>query len=325
MLRYRLECLMKKAMTHQLVFDKGYAIESGKTVGWFSSQVVPLPKSERMVVSWNCRAENGTSVEIKVRIKASEGWTPWMSYGIWGNGKTKGSISNQVYGSVGLEVDEIIATKGMSSCQVGFNLVRESDTQESPILTGLFVAVKDSVVHTPLEIVNIDLEVPQISQMMLHNIGTIACSPTALTMVLKYYGFEKGALEVADNCYDAGSSSYGNWSYNVAYAGSQNFEAYVDYCSSVESLMKMVQCGIPIVVSVQTDDVIAGAPQAYPEGHLLVVRGFWQEEETYVIVNDPASKSEGAVRRLYKLSDFLKIWRRVIYVVKPRSCISICN
>ncbi|MCH4887464.1 hypothetical protein EZV73_07770 [Acidaminobacter sp. JC074] len=316
MLVYSLKDMIENAHLENLEYEDGYRLIDEKSLGRFESQALEVPETHRMVVSWNALVEFGGYVEVFIRVQTSGAWSPWMTYGKWCKSYSRGSITDQVYGHVRLDIDEVVSKEPINMCQLAFEITCDS---YKPHMRDLFLAVEDvKDIKTP-EVLNIDLEVPMVSQMLIHDIGTIACSPTALTMVLNYYGFEMKALDVARNSYDSGSDMYGNWAYNVAFAGSCNFEAYVDYCYDISSLMTYIQSGIPIVASVKTPEVISGAPQAYPEGHLMVIRGFLQEDdEAYIIVNDSASKTERDVKRYYKLEDFLKIWRHVIYVVRTK-------
>jgi len=51
------------------------------------------------------------------------------------------------------------------------------------------------------------------------------CSPTSLTMLLKYYGKNLEPNDVTKGTFDTGSEAYGNWPQNVAYAGEQGMKA----------------------------------------------------------------------------------------------------
>ena len=318
MLVYKLNDIKDKANLSQMIYHDGYKVEEGMIKGRFESQELTLPSTNRMVVSWNALVEVGSYVEVFIKVKSKGKWSPWMSYGKWCKSYSRGSVPKQNYEDVMMDIDEVISENPITMCKIAFEITRKSENDDSPIVKDLFIAIEQNKPMALTEVLNIDLEVPMVSQMLIHDIGIIACSPTALAMVLNYYGYEMNAIDVARNCYDNSSDTYGNWAYNVAFAGSCEFEAYVDYCHDVAKLIHYIQRGIPIVASVKTPEIISGAPQAYPEGHLMVIRGFAQEEVPYVIVNDPASKTERDVKRYYKLSDFLKIWRNVIYVVKTR-------
>ena len=315
MLVYKLDDLIEKGQYTHVLYHDGLVLAEGQLEGKFISDILEI-KKKKIVVSWNTDTQEGVYVEVFIRTN-QKSWSPWMTYGKWCNGYNLGSQDKQVYGDVGIYIDEINSDVNINSCQVKVVLSRE-DAWKTVKVRDLFIVTEEIKTSGYLEIPNIDLEVPMISQMLIHDIGNIACSPTALNMILNYYGCDIQTLDVAKGCYDTGSNIYGNWTYNMAFASECGFEAYVDYCYDIRKLTFYIKRGIPIVASVRTDEIITGAPQAYPEGHLLVVRGFLQEDESYVIVNDPASKTEEDVKRYYKLEEFLKIWKHVIYVVKTR-------
>lgn len=319
MLAYRLNEMQVKWLNY-IKFDNGYILEKSQHCGRFESEELHIKNTNRMVLSWNVVLDKGSYIELFIKTKFEDQWSPWMTYGKWCGAYSKGSIANQSYEFVELDIDEIISNQRIDTCQIAFELTRSSKEIKSPIVNDLFLSIEVEKTECPQvsQVPNIDLEVPKISQMLIKDIGSIACSPTALTMVLNYYGQEADALNSSINCYDVGADIYGNWAYNVAFAGSRHLEAYVDYCNDISELIAYIKRGVPIVTSVKTDEIIDGSPQAYPEGHLLVVRGFSQKDEPYIIVNDPASKNDEDVKRYYKLDSFIKIWRNVIYVVKTK-------
>jgi len=149
-----------------------------------------------------------------------------------------------------------------------------------------------------------------ISQMNIPEIGKSICSPTSLTMLINNYDYLKDAYDVA--------KVYGNWSYNMAYASEIGFKSFVRFCENVDILIKYISSGIPVAASIKTTDKddLKGAPQIFPSGHLLVIRGFLTNGKTQIIVNDPASKDVENVKRYYEFSEFLKVWNKVIYVLE---------
>lgn len=156
--------------------------------------------------------------------------------------------------------------------------------------------------------------------MIVPEIGNVICSPTSLSMVLEYYGQNMDTEEVAANVLDNGPNIYGNWSYNASYAGTMGLDAYVARFSSVNEIKEKIAEGIPVIASIKTNSekTLEGAPQTYPSGHLIVIRGFIEKDgEEYVIVNDPASPEVKNVRREYKLSGFETAWNKVVYILNP--------
>lgn len=167
---------------------------------------------------------------------------------------------------------------------------------------------------------DVALQVPLRAQLPVPDIGRIICSPTSLAMVMHYYGHNEDTEQVAAGARDNGAGIYGNWSYNVAYAGERGFTAWVERCSSFEDVKEYLKRGVPVTASIRTakDDPLPGAVMPYPAGHLLVVTGLAEEGgEPYVLVNDPAAHSDDDVPRRYPLERFLPTWRNVIYVVQP--------
>lgn len=310
--------ILDDAIWFNIAMDQGIQLIDDEIKGSLQSKPLTVDPCHKMVLSWNTTTREKNGVEVKIRVK-HQCWGPWLSYGMWStHGQSTGSIRYEKSDHAWLDIDEVCDEEEMTIIQLRIDFYRQNRFYPSPVLHDVFVSIDKKEKSHLLNVPNIDIEVPEVSQMMLSEIGNIACSPTALTMILNYYGHAISALDTAKSCFDNGEGIYGNWAYNVAFAGECGFEAYVDYCDDVGRLIQYVQQGMPVVVSVKSNVMITGAPQAYPEGHLLVVRGFLNEDIPYVIVNDPASRSQEEVKRYYQLSEFLSIWRRVIYVIKTK-------
>ena len=71
-------------------------------------------------------------------------------------------------------------------------------------------------------------------------------------------------------------------------------------------MLPYLEAGIPIVVSVRFTR--AELPEAgyATSGYLLVIVGFTAAGD--VIVNDPASSDDAAVRRVYPRAEFANVW-----------------
>jgi hypothetical protein len=150
-------------------------------------------------------------------------------------------------------------------------------------------------------------------------------------MVLAYWADETGvtrwrtsvadfAASVRDER-DGASWQYGNWSFNVAQVnaiGEGDLRAFVTRFDGIEQLERLVLAGIPVVVSASwRSGELDEAAIASTNGHLMVVRGF--SENGDVIVNDPASPTDG-VRRKLRRKRFDSAWSnsgRAGYVIHP--------
>lgn len=316
MLKVKLEDL--EIESSNCVLNHTIAIPENQSTCELISKWLPIQQSNKLVVSWNCKTDVSNHLELFAKVKdEKKNISNWLSYGQWSKDES-GSVDGQCHEMFGIDVDEIYSEDKIQYIKIKVILSRKYSEAKSPELVGLYIAEKRAFQESIIEVPNIDLEVPEMSQMLIHDIGSVACSPTSLAMVLNYYGQDLQVLDVAKGCYDVAADIYGNWAYNVAFASELGFEAYVDYCEDITTLVTYIQSGLPIVASVKTTETITNAPQAYPEGHLLVIRGFKKDDVSYVIVNDPASKTEEDVKRYYLLEEFLSIWRHVIYVIKPR-------
>ncbi len=146
------------------------------------------------------------------------------------------------------------------------------------------------------------------------------CSPTSLAMVLEFWGDKKGTDEVALAVRDRASQLFGNWPANAAYAAKSGFDARVARLESLTDLENEIAAGRPVVVSLTFGDgELPGAPIRKTGGHLIVVSGF--DAAGDVIVDDPAGKGSGQVRRVYPRAAFHKAWRvnkrGLAYLVGP--------
>ncbi len=299
-----------------LVNEDGLILKDSTKDGEYTSKVIKTKPFSELVASWNSKTSPDCDIEVKIRVQSSQ-WSKWLSYGKWiDQGMNIGSISNQSDDVAKISIDEIICKEKCEAFQ--FKVVLTSKNESSPKLRNLYVSLNSNATKRPYNISDIDIEVPTISQMEIPSIGKIICSPTALSMVMNYYGMNTEVIDTSQGCFDNGAGIYGNWSYNVAYAGERGLDAYVKYCNSADDLMKHIQMGIPLVASIKTKDKdeLTNAPQAYPSGHLIVIRGFLKGEKDYIIVNDPAAKSVDAVKIYYLLEEFLKVWNNIIYVIR---------
>ncbi len=134
------------------------------------------------------------------------------------------------------------------------------------------------------------------------------CSPTSLAMVLEFWGTKKGTDEVALAVRDRTSQLFGNWPANAAFAAKAGLDARVARLESLADLENEVAAGRPVVVSLTFGDgEMPGAPIRRTGGHLIVVSGF--DAAGDVIVDDPAGKGAGQVRRVYPRAAFHRAWR----------------
>jgi len=307
--------------------DEGeIVLTSSATEGQYISPILKTKAFKDIVVSWNADTPDDTEVEIMVQTKLDDEWSQWFSYGKWSSNGYKGSVRNQRDSVAVMDIDtlKVLSLDGAEYLRYSVKLTRKDANTPSPRLRNIFIALNlvekvEPVLASDLNYL-VELDVPERSQMVVPEIGNVICSPTSLSMVLEYYGYDLETEEVAEKVLDEDAYIYGNWSYNVAFGGTKCKYAYVERCNSINDIKEKIAQGIPVIASIKTqsEKELTGAPQAYPSGHLLVVRGFTiKDGEEYVIVNDPAAPEVETVRREYKVSEFEKAWNnKIVYILR---------
>lgn len=298
-------------------------LDEGESFGEMISRMIDLPSFRQLVVSWNSTTYENTNIEVWIRVRKESSWSQWFSYGKWTtNGYNTGSFSGQKDAFARLDVDQLQLIDGFGDgIQVKVELTRKNESILSPKIRMLAVSItpeKPPIIEL-YQNQEVQLAVPKREQLNVDGIGNIICSPTSLAMVMEYYGINESTRKVANSTVDNGTSIYGNWSYNVAYAGEKGLEAYVEYCDSINDVQSYVLSGVPIVASIKlkNKEDLEGSFQAYPSGHLVVITGFTRHNgRDCILVNDPATDNVESVPRIYYMDEFIKAWRNIIYVVK---------
>ena len=288
--------------------------------GYLVTPVIEVPQFTEISPSWNSQTNKDNSVEFLIRVKVGENWSGYISYGIWStDGYNKGIKENQSNELVKVTTDRIFINNDKFADAVQIKVIFRgngpklrliaftTDSGEEEKITGDFLKVIENV--------------PMISQLASgHKDSHSICSPTSLTMTLKYHGIPVELNDATNGTFDTGSELYGNWPQNSAYAGEQGMRAYTKKCVSINTVKNLIAQNIPVVASVvsEDEDALEGAISAFPSGHLMVVVGFKIIDDVeYIVVNDPAVNSDEEVRINYKLDQWINVWRHYIYIVTP--------
>lgn len=302
--------------------ETGYR-ESGSFI---SSPLDPGIAFTNLVPFWNASTPPGTKVKIKAKIKRAGTWSEWLALATWGNDESYTYSKDSRHVNVAIDTLKVRQGRGSEfKLRIDLHTENRENTPEVRLLGSTFWSSpsetrKDENSETSEYLRS--LKVPKESQFEEESsIAELICSPTALSMVLQYFGRDVSPSEAAANVYDRGAKIYGNWSFNVAYAASRGLKSYVRYFTSTTGLKEEIAEGHPVVVSVAYQKgELQGAPIDSTAGHLLVVRGFAKRDgREYVIVNDPAAKSKAEVRRTYQLDQFVSAWQGIGYVFRPPS------
>ena len=310
--------------------------------GIYTSQVINLKTFKRLLVSWNCETPKGTWIEVQARAfisyyddnkNSTYEWSDWLSFGKWGTHIKRSSKSPDSH-LAKISTDEFIIkgnyTDTASKIQIRA-LLHTENTNVTPSIRQFIISYKD---NTP-RLKNIEIpsdkiiDVPSYSQYIRDkNIGSVICSPTSITMLLNRRNENLIVEETAWSCFDYDYEAFGNWLFNVAFASSLGYESFVEY-GNLKSLKREIYSEYPVAVSVKYTNDINNLEYPYIEnapittaGHILVVRGFEKKDGIdYVVVNDPAGKSNESVTRRYKLSEFESAWHRgsnIMYVIHDK-------
>ncbi len=309
----------------------GKAVALAQRAAGYASQgeiVSPSRRSDRgfndLVLSWSASAPAGTALTFYVRVQSGGEWSGWYAMGVWRDGRGA-SVRGQQDGLGRVEVDTLVLARPAEAWQ--YRVVLSSgDPTRSPQLRSVSVVVADRS-HPPAgppvqlpEGWARELPVPTDSQVIQDPaVAWSICSPTSLTMILRYWGVPTTVPEVYRGVRDATSGIYGNWPLNTAYAAELGFDAYVTRMYSLDQLRAEIAAGRPVAVSVKyAAGELPGAALNSTSGHLIVVRGFTADGK--VIVNDPAAPNRDGVRRVLNARDLERIWLRsggVAYMVSP--------
>lgn len=316
-----------------------------KELGTYISEEIGTEDFTSLILTWNSKTPENTYVEVLARAYIVErdgragSWSEYLSWGIWGT-SIKSSSKDSECEIAKIDTDVFVVKDKVNSVgkkiQIKVNLY-SADLKSTPTLSQLTATFIDNNKSKEVLTDNAEkiyyekiLETPCFSQYEREeSIASRICSPTSLTMVLNRMGENLIVEDVAWNCYDYKYDGFGNWAFNVAFAGSLGYEAYIEY-GSFESLQREISKGYPVVVSVKYTNDINNKEYPYIEnsplttsGHLIVVCGIEVNNsgEVYIVVNDPAGKNNESVRRKYKLNEFLIAWSKsnnAMYVINKK-------
>lgn len=334
--------------------DGAIILKPNKLKGIYTSSIINTSPFQYLILSWNSDTPKGTSIDIEARVfvktigsnnKLEEKWSDWLSWGTWGTTIKRASATGVIDDEVAYVNTDTLAVKGENgetASKIQYRIILNSNKQGiTPRVNLISGALRSTLPgkeikkvlreRTDLSSLKV-LNVPRFSQMIRDPlIASYICSPTSIAMILSYYGTDLLPEESAWGVYDYNYDGFGNWSFNVAYASSFGYRAYVDY-STIEELKREIHSGHPVAVSVKYKNsenieenlpVVDGAPVKWTDGHLIVVCGFTNENGIdYVVVNDPAASSNEGVRVKYKLDQFREAWSKfgnVAYIIHEES------
>lgn len=296
----------------------------------------PLIKSRspwnELVLSWNVAPQPGTSIHVEASAQVNDRTTKYYSLGKWSldpQARTSASSSTQADADGAVHTDTLSLTAPASAARIRITVQGTNQTRPNIKFLGFSFCdtrVTPDKLFAKSQVWGKEIATPEISQLAYPD-GGGWCSPTSLTMALNRWAAVCGrndwhfdVPEVAASLKDhTGTLATGNWSFNVAFAGSlEGMRACVTRFSDMSELEQWVGRGIPVVISGRSDLLEAGRDYD-SAGHLTVVTGFTESGD--VIINDPATvPGKQSVRRVYQRDNVLRAWatsRNTVYLVYP--------
>jgi hypothetical protein len=331
-----------------------------RTGSWISPWITTTHAVSEAVASWNAVTPTGSwlQVELRGRATASAPATTWYVLGRWSAGDDfaagdihRTSLDGQGDDDATVYTDTFATRDGkaVAGYQLRVSLLAPTGSRAAPRL--LRIGVMSSFLPDeptvdagayPLHH-QVLVDCPRFSQNIHEGEypeydggGEAWCSPTSTSMVVYGWGRKVPAADLAwvlapngdpqvDHAaryaYDYTYEGAGNWPFNTAYAAGFGLSAHVTRLTSLNAVLPYVLAGIPLVASVRFTR--AELPEAgyATNGHLLVIVGFTATGD--VIVNDPASADDAAVRRVYPRTKFANVWLPstksggIAYVIQP--------
>ncbi|MBA3490043.1 MAG: C39 family peptidase [Longispora sp.] len=338
-------------MTYTEPFAAHAASQEFEYARWTSPEVRSSFSFTNLVASWEVSTPEGSWVEVAVKVYGTAGGSQWLLLARWaGDDSTvrPASVPGQADATGRIATDSWLAADGNlgMSWQLRITLFRPVDSRLCPSLHCLGAMVS-ALPETPMVRTRPGiasgtvLEVPAYSQ-RLHagqyphwdGGGDSWCSPTATSMVMRYWSPEPDPAEftwvnatysdrhihhAVRHCFDYSYDSAGNWSFNTAYAANYGLNAFVTRLRDLSEAEEFIAAGIPLVASIRVfPDELDGAGYS-ASGHLLVIAGFTLEGD--VVCHDPAAPDNASVRRIYRRHQLEHAWLAasggIVYVIHP--------
>lgn len=313
----------------------------------WTSPVTPVGfDASELVASWNADTPAGTWIQVEMQGTYNTGGaTPWYVMSRWASGDAdikRTSLDGQgdPYSTIWTDtfsIDDVDNGVMLRAFQLKLTLYRAPGQWRSPRVTMLgamssYVPDRFTVAPSAGHIAwGKELAVPRYSQNVhegqypeFDGGGEAWCSPTSTEMVVEYYGRKPSASDTAwvDPSYadpqvdhaarmtfDYEYDGAGNWPFNTAYAASfPGLDAIVTRLHSLDEAERFINAGIPIVTSQSFLASELDGANYSTSGHLFVIVGFTATGD--VIINDPASSSNEAVRNVYPRAQFEQVWLR---------------
>ncbi len=273
-----------------------------------------------LVLSANYRTGADGGVLLEVQVRQNNKWSDFFKLGLL-SAQIKTSFPPQQTPAGQVNTDELVLSRPADAYRYRLKFYGQAELS--------FLAA--SLVRDPFEYDgkqasrlpagSFEKEVTPLSQMeLLHPDRRRICSPVSLCMALNALDIAIQPEEVLRGVFDPSANIYGNWLFNMAYAGSLGVQAYVRRFAELNELKDFVSPDSLAVASIAYEKgELAGAAIEHTPGHLVLVRG-WKDGK--VLVADPAASARNTVLRSYDAREFANAWlnhkRGAAYIVRKK-------
>ncbi len=310
--------------------DGRIVLNDNAVVGTYYSEENNHRPFYEAVASWGAVTTKDATCELFVSVKVGDTYSDYISYGEWGLGLQNKCVG-QKNNLIRLVEDEIKVLNSKEATGFKYKFVLRRTDAKTPSPEVFLIAFSFNMnnysysVDKSLLKDSVRYDVPQLYQHDVPGIGSIICSATSSTMLLKYKGHDFSKINVLEHEYiaglvkDYGNNIYGNWVYNCVGMSAFNEFAYVKRFADTNEFLYSLQEVGPMAASIKGTvkyvKTVNGQSESYTTaGHLLVVTGYEiTNAGTFIYINDP---NVNTVSIKVTLQDFLDIWRNVSYIVE---------
>jgi hypothetical protein len=303
---------------------KNFTSSAGHSTG---EQVLTSPEItaridfDQLVTSWNAEMPEDALLKIEVQAIYPEDTTGYYAFGLWSGDPQRHprqGVAEQKDASGNVATDTLVLVRPCRRFRLRLTI------SGAPRLKFLGVCLANTKATPPTLAPNRAawgqlIEVPERSQMVYTN-GSVLCSPTTLCMLMAFWAkalarpeLELSVPEIEAGVYDPNWQGTGNWSFNMAFAGSYSgLRAYVSRFSDVSELEDWIAKGLPVGLSLCYNRLRGKAGP--PSGHLVVCVGFTETGD--VIINDPGTRLN--VRKTFLRANLTNAWaysHNTVYLV----------
>lgn len=288
-------------------------IKVGSDVSVLISRIIRTPFNfASLVPSIAVNLPKDSAVLLHISIKTNKGWSKFYKlFYLSQNYKKTFTNNKDIYSKI--DIDTINAIGGGSAFKLQITLIGKAKVNLITIaLTNREIKPNMELALESLETNGIKetiLDVPQISQKKFTNksLRNRICSPTCLTMALKYFGKNITLRDTLQGVYDNNSNTYGVWPLNTAYASELGVNCcFVRVASLAQAEAEILQKR-PLIISISfKKGELKNSPLIETKGHLIVLVGITPKGDFYVL--DPASNTDKEVLRIYSRKDLAKVW-----------------